>query len=378
MKNKKIIIGLCCGVVIIIGIFLVLIATRKPVEKNVRRADHSTKTKTPIAVDYSGIGNTSGNLQNGGDQAYVQGRGVVIDNRDDSGSQMLCFDDSTQKLQFYCNKRSCLHNGTDCITNQQLSYMVSYGDVVFAVSGTDNSEIWKIQNNEITCIYRSKNHIGGLWGYRKYLYFMNDFGIYRISIDDPSKEEQVLDKPVSYEYVTFYKDKIYFCLEDLLLYQANLDGSDKKRFCDEKAASPQICGDYLYYRCMEYDKKGRFEVENTLKRISLTDHHVEKVLDEVYLFNIDEKNNKIYYQVILNDEDVSLRVLDIASNKSNEVTKCAMGALYVCPESDWLVIQQYEGQLKEGQVGARPTHLYCVKKDGSGEKRLDYPKKVEG
>ena len=303
---------------------------------------------------------------------------MVIDNRDDSGSQMLCFDDSTQKLQFYCNKRSCLHNGTDCITNQQLSYMVSYGDVVFAVSGTDNSEIWKIQNNEITCIYRSKNHIGGLWGYRKYLYFMNDFGIYRISIDDPSKEEQVIDKPVSYEYVTFYKDKIYFCLEDLLLYQTNLDGSDKKRFCDEKAASPQICGDYLYYRCMEYDKKGRFEVENTLKRISLTDHHVEKVLDEVYLFNIDEKNNKIYYQVILNDEDVSLRVLDIASNKSNEVTKCAMGALYVCPESDWLVIQQYEGQLKEGQVGARPTHLYCVKKDGSGEKRLDYPKKVEG
>ena len=49
MKNKKIIIGLCCGVVIIIGIFLVLIATRKPVEKNVRRADHSTKTKTPTA-----------------------------------------------------------------------------------------------------------------------------------------------------------------------------------------------------------------------------------------------------------------------------------------------------------------------------------------
>ena len=118
-------------------------------------------------------------------------------------------------------------------------------------------------------------------------------------------------------------------------------------------------------------------MENTLKRISLTDHHIEKVLDEVYLFNIDEKNNKIYYQVILNDEDVSLRVLDLASNKSNKITKCAMGALYVCPESDWLVIQQYEGQLKEGQVGARPTHLYCVKKDGSGEKRLDYPKKVE-
>ncbi len=68
--------------------------------KNVRQADHSTKTKTPIAVDYSGIGNTSGNLQNGGDQAYVQGRGVVIDNRDDSGSQMLCFDDSTQNYNF--------------------------------------------------------------------------------------------------------------------------------------------------------------------------------------------------------------------------------------------------------------------------------------
>ena len=75
------------------------------------------------------------------------------------------------------------------------------------------------------CFYRLKDDIYGLWGYQGYLYYMTDFGIYRLSIQNPAEKEKVLDRPVLYEYLTFYKDKMYFCSEDKLLYQADLDGS---------------------------------------------------------------------------------------------------------------------------------------------------------
>ncbi|MCD7763169.1 MAG: hypothetical protein LUI14_08205, partial [Lachnospiraceae bacterium] len=32
-----------------------------------------------------------------------------------------------------------------------------------------------------------------------------------------------------------------------------------------------------------------------------------------------------------------------------------------------------DGELPEDEVGGRPGHLYCIKKDGTQETRLDYP-----
>ncbi len=378
-KRKKWIFGMLAIVGGVIAISIILQAVRKPVKQVIPRKKHFTKEEQKVQkekIDYKGLGNEQGNIENGGDQVYLDHRGILIKLFDDTNQEMLCFNDSQQKLELYCDKSSCLHNGQDCVSNQLLRYLNSYSGVVFGVSDSAVNEIWKCRNNKITCFYRAKNDIYGLWAYQGYLYYMTDFGVYRLSVKDPSKPEKVLNRPVLYEYITFYKNKMYFCSEDRLLYQANLDGSKKKRFCDEKMVSPQVCGDFLYYRSAEFDKKGKFQMKNTLKCISLKNKKKKVILDEVYQFNVDTKEKEIYYTQIVQNDEAVLNVIDLKHLKKRRITDCASAYLYTFPESDWIIFEKYEGETEEEEVGGRPTCLYCIKKDGSGEKRLDYPERV--
>ena len=380
-KRKKVMLKIITVLIAIIGVVLILQIVRKPVKEIDRDVGNNSSQVNDIVleeeIDYSGLGNEQGNLQNGGNQTYLKDRGILVKVFSDTDKAMLCFDDSEQELKFYCNKSSCLHNDRECVSSQMLRYLLSYSDVVFGVPDSTVNEIWQCKNSQMRCFYRTKDDICGLWGYKGYLYFMTDFGIYRISIENPSREERILDRPVLYEYLTFHEDKMYFCYEDQLLYQANLDGSKKKRFCDEKLVSPQVCGDFLYYRSAEFDKKGKFQIKNTLKCISLKDKSEKVILDEVYQFNVDTKENNIYYTELSTNDEATLNVISLSNGKKRRLTDCASAYLYTFSESDWIVFEKYEGELEEGEVGGRPTHLYCIKKDGSGEKRLDYPRKVE-
>lgn len=376
-KRKKVMLKIITVLIAITGMILILQIVRKPVKEIENNSSQVNDIVPEEEIDYSGLGNEQGNLQNGGDQTYLKDRGILVKVVNDTDKAMLCFNDSEQELKFFCNKNFCLHNDRECVSNQMLRYLLSYSSVVFGVPDSAVNEIWQCKNSEMSCFYRSKDDIYGLWGYQGYLYFMTDFGVYRISIENPSKEEKVLDRPVLYEYLTFYEDKMYFCYEDQLLYQANLDGNKKKRFCDEKLVSPQVCGDSLYYRSAEFDKTGRFQMKNTLKCISLKDKSMKVILDEVYQFNVDTKENKIYYTELSTNDEATLNVISLNNGKRRKITDCASAYLYTFSESDWIVFEKYEGELEEGEVGGRPTHLYCIKKDGSGEKRLDYPRKVE-
>lgn len=384
-KRKKIVGKMLLLFVVAAGVLLWLRSVRRPADNTVgivsqdkkEHSDVDEKNASEEKINYSGLGNEQGNLENGGGQTYLKSRGALLSLYDEDGDEMLCFDDSNQELKFYCSKSGCLHNDNECVSNQMLRYLLSYSDVVYGVPDSTVNEIWQCKNNRMRCFYRSKNDIYGLWGYHGYLYFMTDFGVYRISFENPSKKEKVLDRPVLFEYLTFYKDKMYFCYEDQLLYQADLDGGHQKRFCDEKLFSPQVCGDRLYYRSAEYDKKGRFQLKNTLKCISLKNKKKKTILDEVYQFNVDTKDNKIYYTQIITEDEASLNVMDLANGKKHKITNCAMAYLYTFPESDWIVFEKTDGKLEDGEEGGAPTHLYCIKKNGSGEKRLDYPKKIE-
>lgn len=385
MKRRNIAIVIIVGLCILLTGGMILLSGRKDVENHKEESNHNTEVFSDDAdvaqdvdVDFNGWGNEQGNLENGGTQTYLENRGILVSTFDDTGAFMLCFDDSTQELQFFCNKTSCLHNESSCVTNQTLSYLLSYSSVVFGVPDHARNEIWKCQNNEESCFYRADNDIHGIWGYGGYIYFMTDFGVSRVLIDNPAKEEAVLDRPVLYEYLTFDGDKMYFCEEDNLLYQSNLDGSEKQRFCDEKLCSPQICDGYLYYRSAEFDQDGQYEKENTLKCISLKDKKVETILDEVYQFNIDTIERKLYYTELPTDDgETTLNVIDLDNGKIDKIVDCASAYLYVFPQSDWIVFEKHEGELEAGEVGGKPAHLYCIKKDGSEEKRLDYPKRIE-
>lgn len=358
----------------------VLSAGRKEDDENTGNTTGGSLAETKKGtekIDYSGMGNDQGNIENGGRQTYLENRGILVSVLDNSKLYMACFNESTQELEFFCTKKGCLHTGGNCVTVQPLSYLMSYSSTVFAVPFSDNSgnEIWKVRNNERECFYRADNEIWGIWGYGGWLYYMTEFGVFRVSMEKPSGVEKVLERPVLYEYLTFYGDKMYFCEEDRILYRANIDGSNKERFCDGMALSPQIYGGFLYYRSSEYDENGKWEIENTLKRISLADGTTETVADEVYLFNIDVNAGRLYYTDLPGEGAVYLNVMDLKDGKTTRITECSPYYLFVCSESNWIVFEREEGEqnLAPGEIAGKPTHLYCIRKDGSGEKRLDYP-----
>lgn len=379
MKKRNITFAL---IVAICAVVIVIVAAmgRKELKNDAVRVEKNdvTADMEQEEPDYSGLGNEQGNLENGGAQTYLESKGILIALSDEENAEMLYFNDDSQQLQFFCEKESCLHTGGDCISNQQLMYLCSYSSVVFGVSVSSRNEIWKVQNNEVSCFYRAdSDKILGMWAYRGYIYYMGEFSLYRLPINNSSGVQKVLDRPILYEYLTFYGDKMYFCQEDTLLYQANLDGSGKVRFCDEKLVSPQVCDGWLYYRSMEYDKTGVYQTKNTLKAISLKNKKEKKILDEVYQFCTDTKEKKIYYEGISKSDDTTLNVLDLKTGKSSKLADCASAYMYEFPQSDWIVFAKHEGELEEGEVGGRPEHLYCVRKDGSAEKRLEYPERIQ-
>lgn len=344
--------------------------------KDRQQVKNSKKEK----IDYSKMGNNQGNLEVGGEQVFVYDNRILMNIiTEDNSSRMVYFNTDTAELELACDRENCLHNEAGCMSNQTLSNLQSYSSVVFGSPwATSRRELWKYENADISCFYKSNDDIGAMRVYAGYLYYTTDFGLIRVSMDgnqDKQKEEQVLDRPVFDQELIFYKDKMYFCQDDFMLYSANLDGSKKTRLVDEKLYFPQIYDDRIYYRSIEYDENGVWEMENTLYSVSLEGKDRQKVLEEVYQFNV--LDNGVYYVKIPDDGETTLCFLDFATGEQREITDCQSGYLYVFEETDWIVFEKTEGELKEGEIAAKPSHLYCIKKDGSGEKRLDYPQALQ-
>lgn len=318
-------------------------------------------------MDDTGLWNQQGAIQTGGSQVYLAGSNTVI------GSlygNMYSFHEDTQELQFFCKKNGCLHIGNDCPARQSLSYLLRYSMAIYGVPkmSADN-EIWRLQNTGTECWFRADDTILGLAGYKDYLYYLTEFGVYRVLAENPDQAEPVLDEPILYEYLTFDGDKMYFVSEDSFLYEAYLDGSGKKRMVDEKAVSPQICDGFLYYRSAAYEENGVFQMKNTLKRISLEDGRIEKILDSVYRFSVVPEEKKIYYTELPDFSKSKLSFFDVLwidTGETRRLAECmAATEIGVFPESDWIILEMPEGDYD--------TYYCCMKKDGSGWKRLEYP-----
>lgn len=380
MRQKKITLFIFFILTAVI-ISVILVTGKKGVDnksyENNTNVLEITKNIEEREISFHKMGNNQGNIENGGEQTFWGDSRILVnvDLDNQSNKRMLFFNLDTQELQLACDKKACLHNESDCASNEIFRYLISYSDVYFGVSDHYTKEILKCSNSETTCYYKCKNDIYGLWGYRNYLYYMTDFGIYRISLKKKRKEEKVLDKPVLYEYLTFYEDKMFFCEEDKLLYSADLDGRNKVRICDDMAYSPQIHRGRLYYRSAEYDAKGSYEIENDLYSITLDGKNKKKIVDDVYQFNALE--DAIYYTTIPDDGETTLYSVDYNGKNKKKIMDCAASYLYVFEETDWILYMKTEGELQPGEEGGKPTHLYCVKKDGSQVKRLEYPQIIE-
>ncbi|MCD8396203.1 MAG: DUF5050 domain-containing protein [Lachnospiraceae bacterium] len=369
-KKDKVTIGIVCFALLLTG--AVLLTTGK-------KSENKTENGNVVLdedVLFEGLGNNQGNTENGGEQTWLD-RGYILLklSLDDSESRMVFFNTSDGTLGLACEDSTCLHTGSLCSSKQLFQYLVSWSDTYYGVSDTYRKEILKCTDSEVTCFYKADNDIYGLWGYEGYLYFSTDYGVFRVALGGEAEAEQVLDSPILVgQMLTFYEDRMYFCDEDRFLYSAALDGTDKKRLSDGMAYYPQIHDDRIFYRSAQYDADGVYEMENTLCSISLDGEDKQIVLDEVYQFNC--LDDRIYYITLPNDGETTLYSIEYDGTDCREIVDCQAGYLYVFDETDWILYMKTDGELPEDEVGGKPGHLYCIKKDGTQETRLDYPQVI--
>lgn len=361
--------------VILVSVFAFALTGKKEVNTDEEASEKQPEQNKKVEVDYNGIGNMQGNAENGGEQTFLGNDAILVNVEVDGNTKMLYFDINMQKLQIGCQKEDCLHSDSECVANHDFKYLQSYGGVYFGVPfESSRREIWKVEQGEISCFYRSDNDVYGIWCYNEYLYYMTDFGIYRISMKEKDEAVQILDRPVLYEYLTFYGNSMYFCDEDMLLYRADLDGKNKQRLLEEKVLSPQIYDDKIYYRSAEYDNKRQYEIENTLFCVTLDGKKKEKVIDQIYQFCIADEG--IYYTELPEDQETTLNYLSLKNGEQHKITDCQAGYIYLFEQTDWILFTKTDGELEKGEVGGKPYHLFCIKKDGTQCQRLEYPKTI--
>lgn len=366
------------GIALLVGALSIgaLALTGKKADDGSGNAVYEAQKQQTETIDFSGPGNLQGNTENGGYQVFWGDHTIVVQELVDGEIKMFYFDTDTQELRMACEKKDCLHIDGQCAANQVINNLQSYGNLYFGSVGFSGArEIWQFGNGERRCFYKSPDGINCLWCYDGYLYYMTEFGVYRVSMENKDDAQQVLDRPVNYRYLTFYEDSLYFCGEDEMLYRADLDGKHKKRLLDEKVMSPQAYGGRIYYRSAEYDKDGLWEMENALYSVALDGTGKEKILDEAYLFCV--ADDGIYYMDLPQDQEAALHYLNLKNGETHTIMEgCQASYLYVCEGTDWLLVEKIDGELPYGWEGGKPIHLYCVKKDGTQSRRLAYPKTV--
>ena len=377
--KKGFMVGGIVLLVILAFVFTFALTGKKEVTTGAKISEQQPEQQTEqhkkVEVNYNGIGNMQGNTENGGKQTFLGNDAILVNVEVDGNNKMLCFDINTQKLQIGCQKEGCLHSDSACAANHDLMYLQSYGNVYFGVPlGSSRREIWKVEQGEISCFYRSDNDVLGIWCYNEYLYYMTDFGIYRILMKEKDEAVQILERPVLYEYITFYGNSMYFCDENMLLYCADLDGKNEHRLLEEKVLSPQIYDDKIYYRSAEYDSKRQFEMKNTLFCVTLDGKKKEKVIDQIYQFCIADEG--IYYTELPEEQETTLNYLSLKNGEQHKITDCHAGYMCVFEQTDWILFTKTDGELEEGEEGGKPTHLFCIKKDGTQCKRLEYPNMI--
>ena len=313
--------------------------------------------------------NVQGNIENGGAlTGYCNGM-LLSSIAGELGGKTIFFDSDTRQLCIACTQEGCLHNDSYCSGNHYLYYLLSYGPDYYGVPFDSRNEIWKCQDaGKLSLFFRCDDDIYGLWGYQEYLYYMTNLGVFRIDIESGTKKEEVLDTPVLYEYLTFSDEEMYFCDEDMILYRANPDGSHKEKISEDKALAPQVLDGKIYYRSANYDKDGKYEMENTLYSIDTNGENKTVLLEKVYQYILTSQG--IYYTSVPEGDNYEswLCFYDFSKESSTKIVNCQLGFLYVMENSDYIIYQKQEGELEEDEVAEVPTHLYCIKKMEQGKK----------
>ena len=290
-----------------------------------------------------GIGNTSGNLRNGG-TAALQGDYIYFSYG--RGDAEGIYAVKTDEFQYSINPdkienyRITSDRATDINVVGKWIYYNNGG--IYAVK-TDGSEGHIVTDDDVYYMLVVDD-----WIY----YSMTD-GLYAIKTD--GTEKHIIDSDiVRWFYVV--DDWVYYTESDSGIFAVRTDGSDKRQLTDDSPSSVNVVDDLIYYSvCNNWDPRAiyRMKTDGSEKRMIAEDVHARRINvvgDWIYYVRV----NDYGLYAIKTDGSEAYTLIDFEDSSLSGYSHNSVSAINVV--GDWI----YFSGTVYGEYGE-----YAIKTDGS-------------
>lgn len=292
------------------------------------------RTNVQLYDNPNTVGNTSGNLLNGGLFCESDDKIYFTNPADDNALYSMNMDLSHMKK----------------ISSDKVSYINAAGNYIFYTRRNDKKSttgegLLSLSTTGLFRITKDGKHLGKLYedptqvanlsgNYVYYQHYDNDNGLQLYSAKiDGSSNEQLSEEGIA-PYV-IENGLIYFTGQDKdhMIHTMNTNGSGKNVLFDGNCTSLMKAGQHLYYIDMNQNY--------ALARIDLESNEPQTLINtRIATYNVDESESSVYYQVD-DGENNGLYRLDLENNETEQLAAGNYNFLHLI--SNYLFYESYEG-----------------------------------
>lgn len=252
------------------------------------------------------IGNTAGNLYNGG--LFCEYNGVIyFSNMNDDGALYQMNLNCTDVRKIHPNKVKYINADANYLYYSKVNYSKQkHSDNIFELY---NAGVYRIDKNGKNLKLLNKDPAGVVSLFKNTLFFQHyntseGLTFYKVNIDD-TDEKKLYDDPIV--PASYINGEMYFsgASFDHDIHALNMNNLSVRTVYTGNTYMPIATNDWIYYISLEDNYK--------LYRIDLNGENKTLIVDEfVFTYNISPDGNKIYYQVDGGDNN-RIECLDLSS-----------------------------------------------------------------
>lgn len=280
------------------------------------------------------VGNTSGNLLNGG--LFCESDDKIYFTNPAEDNALYSMDMDLSHLKKVCSDKVSYINaaGNYIFYTRRNDKKSTTGEGLLSLSTTGLFRITK-DGKHLGKLYDEATQVANLSGnYVYYQHYDKDNGLqlYSAKIDGSSNER--LSKEGVAPYV-IENGQIYFTGQDQdhMIHTMNTNGSGKNVLFDGNCTSLMKAGEHLYYMDMNQNY--------ALARINPENNEVQTLVNtRIATYNVDNSESSVYYQVD-DGKDNGLYRLDLENNETEQLAAGNYNFLHLI--SNYLFYESYEG-----------------------------------
>lgn len=281
------------------------------------------------------VGNTSGNLLNGGLFCESDNKIYFTNSADNDTLYSMDMDLSNMK-KIIDDKVSYINAAGDYIFyTRRNDKKASTGEGLLSLSATGLFRITK-DGKRLGKLYEEPTQVANLYGnYVYYQHYNNNDGLqlYSAKIDGSSNEKLTEEGVAPY---VIENGTIYFTGQDKdhMIHTMNTNGSGKNLLFDGNCTSLMKAGNHLYYMDMDQNY--------ALVRVDLEGNDAQTLVNtRLATYNVDEAESSVYYQVD-DGENNGLYRLDLENNETEQLAAGDYNFLHLI--SNYLFYESYDGE----------------------------------